>query len=89
MLRNLCQQGRFSTAATPGTPVVNSHTEWDTLEEVIVGRVDNATLPEWHVAGKAVWPSKWWDMYKTQGGTFFPQEMREKGNFHHVVCVHC
>ncbi len=45
---------------------VNSHNEWDTLEEVIVGRVDHATIPEWHVSGKAVWPDKHWDMYKTK-----------------------
>jgi glycine amidinotransferase len=29
---------------------VNSHTEWDPLEEVIVGRLDGATLPPDHVA---------------------------------------
>ena len=35
---------------------------------MIVGRVEGATIPEWHVSGKAVWPRKWWDMYKTQAG---------------------
>mmetsp|Transcript_17839 Transcript_17839/g.18599 ORF Transcript_17839/g.18599 Transcript_17839/m.18599 type:complete len:397 (-) Transcript_17839:360-1550(-) len=63
----------MSTATTTTTkPVVNSHNEFDPLEEVIVGRVDGATIPEWHVSGKAVWPSGHWDMYKTQAGKPFP-----------------
>lgn len=66
----------LATKAT-GTPIVNSHNEWDPLEEVIVGRVEGATIPEWHVSGKAVWPSKWWDMYKTQSGQPFPKELME------------
>lgn len=59
--------------------VVNSHTEWDPLEEVIVGRVDDATIPEWHVSGKAVWPAKHWDMYKNRAGQSFPKELVQKG----------
>jgi hypothetical protein len=34
--------------------IVNSHNEFDPLEEVIVGRVEGSTIPEWHVSGKAV-----------------------------------
>lgn len=59
--------------------IVNSHTEWDPLEEVIVGRVDDATIPEWHVSGKAVWPAKHWDMYKDHVGESFPKELVKKG----------
>lgn len=59
--------------------IVNSHTEWDPLEEVIVGRVDDATIPEWHVSGKAVWPAKHWDMFKYQAGKGFPKELVRKG----------
>lgn len=59
--------------------VVNSHTEWDPLEEVIVGRVDDATIPEWHVSGKAVWPAKHWNMYKNHVGESFPSELVTKG----------
>jgi glycine amidinotransferase len=32
---------------TPTSPV-NSHTEWDPLEEVIVGRLEGATIPSAH-----------------------------------------
>lgn len=74
-----CQQAlRFNS--TTSKLVVNSHNEFDPLEEVIVGRVEGATLPEWHVAGKAVWPTKWWDMYKTKGGQPFPKDLMDKGN---------
>lgn len=59
--------------------VVNSHTEWDPLEEVIVGRVDDATIPEWHVSGKAVWPAKHWGMFKDQAGESFPSDLVSKG----------
>lgn len=61
------------------TCIVNSHTEWDPLEEVIVGRVDDATIPEWHVSGKAVWPAKHWNMFKNQAGESFPRELVQKG----------
>ena len=46
---------------------------------MIVGRVEGATIPEWHVSGKAVWPRKWWDMYKTQAGQPFPKSLMENG----------
>ena len=68
---------RTFSAAAPF--VVNSHNEFDPLEEVIVGRVEGSTIPEWHVSGKAVWPEKWWDMYKTQSGQSFPPEMIQRG----------
>lgn len=66
-------------AEIAGTPIVNSHTEWDPLEEVIVGRVEGATIPEWHVSGKAVWPQKWWDMFKNETGNPFPKDLMEGG----------
>lgn len=69
----------FSSKAAPLPPIVNSHNEFDPLEEVIVGKVEGATIPEWHVSGKAVWPERWWDMYKTQSGQSFPPEMINKG----------
>jgi glycine amidinotransferase len=81
----------FSTAnAVKTTPVVNSHNEFDPLEEVIVGRVEGSTIPEWHVSGKAVWPDKWWDMYRTKSGQPFPKELvegakRELDNFAKIL----
>ncbi|MDQ1050949.1 hypothetical protein QFZ76_009185 [Streptomyces sp. V4I2] len=34
--------------AAPLVSPVNSHNEWDPLEEVIVGRLDGATIPSGH-----------------------------------------
>lgn len=60
-----------------GCPV-NSHNEFDPLREVIVGCVADATIPEWHVSGKAVWPSKHWDMFRNNAGKSFPAELMTK-----------
>lgn len=79
--RNLSKSKSRSTSQAVrlfSTPIVNSHNEFDPLEEVIVGRVEGATIPEWHVSGKAVWPSKHWDMYKTKVGQPFPKELIDK-----------
>ena len=34
-------------------PVVNTHNEWDPLEEIIVGIVDGAMVPPWDVIMEA------------------------------------
>ena len=44
-----------------------------------MGRVEGSAIPEWHVSGKAVWPPKWWDMYKTKSGQPFPADLMTKG----------
>ncbi len=38
---------REDTAITPAHAAVGSFTEWDPLEEVVVGRLDNACWPDW------------------------------------------
>ena len=64
---------------SPATEVlgcpVNSHNEFDPLREVIVGCVADATIPEWHVSGKAVWPSKHWNLFKHNAGNSFPSDL--------------
>lgn len=64
-----------SPGAAP-TARVNSYTEWDPLEEVIVGRADHACVPDWHVVLEATMPEKHWDWFKRQGGSYFPAELR-------------
>ncbi|KZW99551.1 amidinotransferase [Pseudoalteromonas luteoviolacea] len=59
-------------------PVVNSHNEWDPLEEVIVGRIDEMLIPEWSVCIESTMPEIGWDLYKEKGGTLFPEEMLYK-----------
>jgi len=48
-------------------------------EEVIVGRVEGATVPEWHVSGKAVIPTRNWDFFKQNAGKPFPEDLMKKG----------
>ncbi|HEV7515212.1 MAG TPA: amidinotransferase, partial [Thermoanaerobaculia bacterium] len=56
-------------------PVVCSHTEWDPLEEVVVGVVDHACVPAWHVALKATLPESQWQFFVDHGGEPFPEPM--------------
>lgn len=58
-------------------PVVNSFNEWDLLEEVIVGVVDGASVPTWHVTLQATLPGNQWNFYKKNGGKPFPPDQIE------------
>ena len=55
--------------------VVSSYTEWDLLEEVIVGRADHACVPEWHPVLAATMPKRHWAWFKANGGQPFPAEL--------------
>ena len=57
-------------------PVVNTHNEWDPLEEVIVGIVDGATVPPWETVTPAVVHHEYLlDFYRQNGGKPWPQEL--------------
>ena len=58
-------------------PVVSTFNEWDPLEEIIVGRVDDNTLiPPWDTIMPAVIHDRsQWDFYKKNGGKPWPKEM--------------
>lgn len=45
---------------------VNSYNEWDLLEEVIVGVVDNAMFPSWDTINKVTVPPGEWESVTTQ-----------------------
>ena len=61
---------------TPTCPVVNTHTEWDPLEEVIVGIVDGAMIPPWDVVMAAtLHRPELWDFFRQRGGTPWPPEL--------------
>lgn len=55
---------------------VNSHTEWDPLEEVIVGRLEGATLPPYHVSvtlnDTCCWQSQ---LFRLMAGRRYPRWM--------------
>jgi len=59
-------------------PVVNSHNEWDPLEEVIVGRAENACVPPFTREVKANTHQQHWNFYESYGGTNFPHNHLNK-----------
>ncbi len=61
--------------AGPTTPIVNSYTEWEPLEEVIVGRADHAFIPRWHCSIEATMPKRHWSWFQAHGGSPFPAEV--------------
>ncbi|HEY0602655.1 MAG TPA: hypothetical protein VGD58_07075 [Herpetosiphonaceae bacterium] len=72
------------------TPVVSSYNEWDPLEEVIVGVIDGATVPAWHVTLQATMPHDQWQFFRAQGGRAFPAEQiaaarQELDEFVHIL----
>jgi glycine amidinotransferase len=56
---------------------VNSFTEWDPLEEVIVGIIDGAMFPTWHMSLPPVLPSGQHETFRKQSGRPFPPELVE------------
>jgi glycine amidinotransferase len=53
---------------------VSSYTEWDPLEEVIVGIVDGARFPPWSLALQAVLPAQQHETFRRNAGQPFPPE---------------
>lgn len=63
----------------PVASPVCSYNEWDPLEEVIVGVLDGAAVPPWHVALKATMPEDQWQLFERHGGSPFDQELIARG----------
>lgn len=59
--------------ANPESPVWTWN-EWDPLEEVIVGRVEGATVPPFSVEVKANTYEQHWKFFNKYGGQPFPEE---------------
>nr|CAB3248356.1 glycine amidinotransferase, mitochondrial-like [Phallusia mammillata] len=57
---------------------VCSYNEWDPLDEVIVGRPDNACVPSLTPEVKAISSPQQWEFFRKFGGQFFPQEHLKK-----------
>ncbi|MFX1740020.1 amidinotransferase [Paraburkholderia sp. A1RI_3L] len=69
---------------------VSAHNEWDSLEEVIVGVIDGACVPPWHVTLRATMPESQHGFYQANGGRPFPAEQidaarRELEEFVHIL----
>ncbi|QFZ20857.1 amidinotransferase [Saccharothrix syringae] len=75
-------------AASPSP--VRSYTEWDPLEEVIVGIVDGACFPGWHLALPPVLPADQHETFRRMAGRPFPPELvaaaaAELDEFAHIL----
>jgi glycine amidinotransferase len=71
----------MSNEANAATPPVNSHNEWDPLEEVIVGRLEHAMLPDATIINRHTFPpseSSFMDEVLALGGIPYPTEMIEE-----------
>uniref|UniRef100_A0A671SDT9 Glycine amidinotransferase n=1 Tax=Sinocyclocheilus anshuiensis TaxID=1608454 RepID=A0A671SDT9_9TELE len=67
----------FTEPAPEESPVC-AHNEWDPLEEVIVGRAENACVPPFTVEVKANTYEKYWPFYQQFGGQTFPKDHVKK-----------
>lgn len=54
-------------------PIVNSYTEWDPLEEVVVGRLAGGVFPTWQPALRATMPPEAWRLLQENGGSPLPE----------------
>ncbi len=68
------------TTLNISSPLVCSHNEWDLLEEVIVGIVDDACFPPWHFALQPVLPDHHHLTFQKNAGTPFPIERIQAAN---------
>ena len=57
-----------ASSAEGNRKVVCSYNEWDPLEEVIVGRVEGAAVPPWHVSLQSATPAHSWDLLRALSG---------------------
>ncbi|HTJ69386.1 MAG TPA: hypothetical protein VL551_17750 [Actinospica sp.] len=62
---------------TPSDSPVCSYNEWDPLEEVIVGIIDDASFPTWHMSLPSVLPEDQVETFRGQAGRPFPPHQVE------------
>ena len=65
------------TTASDESLTINSHTEWDPLEEVVVGRLSGGVFPTWHKSMRATMPEHVWPIFQDRGGRPLPRELVE------------
>lgn len=65
---------RESEVSTDSECPVSSYNEWDPLEEVIVGTVDGAHFPPWHVAVGAPLSAEQRAVFRERAGQPFPAD---------------
>jgi len=72
--------------------IVNSHNEWDPLEEIIVGRIENSVFPQRDIYLLGGIPKNLYDLLRFFGGRrrypkklFFEPAQRELDEFVHIL----
>jgi glycine amidinotransferase len=61
-------------AETLTATAVSAHNEWDPLEEAIVGTIDGAAIPPWHVSLQATMPTESSALFRERGGSQWPPD---------------
>jgi len=51
---------------------VSAYTEWEPLEEVVVGTLDGAVFPSWQESMMDTMPKASWEIFKARGGLAYP-----------------
>ena len=72
------QKAAFTVKHSLPQSPVSSYNEWDPLEEVIVGRAENACVPKMTIEVKADIYENNWDFFYKNGGSFFPENYLKK-----------
>lgn len=72
--------------------VVNTYNEWDLLEEVVVGRVEDSVFPPHHLYILGCWPERLYNLLRFVGGLrrrpkrwFVEAAQRELDEFIHIL----
>ena len=53
--------------------VVRSYTEWDPLEEVLIGRLGGGVFPTWQSSMRSTMPAESWSLFRQHGGSPLPE----------------
>ena len=63
-----------------GVSPVRAYNEWDPLEEVIVGIVDDAMLPSWNLINDITFPPRAWELaeLRSGGGAPYPERIVDR-----------
>lgn len=80
MLSNIQGNPDSESIFNISSSLVCSYTEWDLLEEVIVGIVDGACFPPWHLALQPVLPDNQHKVFQLNAGRPFPPERIQAAN---------
>jgi glycine amidinotransferase len=75
------QKSPLETSCHESTCPVSVYTEWDPLEEVIVGSITDARIPDWHPSVSAILPPGVRSFFKDNAGQLFPSELVCRAQF--------